>query len=287
MRRMNRRNGGFWLAFPMLAGFSLFYFVPFLITLWYSLSFGIGRREFVGLANYQDLLRNEMFLLAVKNNCRFLAVSVPVILVGSLALAVALQQLAKGVGFLRLAYFYPMVLPIASTVMGMQMLWGDRGLVNMMSVWMGLGAEEWFRSQTAFWILCVLYWWKYTGYHVLIFYARLQMIPKNYYENANLFGAGRWACFRYITLPLILPVFAFNLLLAVMNSFKCYREAFLIGGDHPDESIYLVQHFMNNNFKNLNYQKISSAAVLMTGAVLLVCGTLWCLYRVKRGRSDA
>ena len=75
---MRKRNNGFLLAFPALAGFLVFYFVPFLITVWYSVSFGIGKREFVGLDNFKSLFENEMFLLAVKNTIQYMAVTVPV-----------------------------------------------------------------------------------------------------------------------------------------------------------------------------------------------------------------
>lgn len=283
---MRKRNGGLLLAFPALAGFVIFYVLPFLITGWYSVSFGIGKREFVGTANFQDLFRNEMFLLAVKNTVRFLIISVPAILVMSLALAILLQQITKGVRFFRMAYFFPMVLPIASVVLGVRMLWGERGVINMMCRFFGQSGQDWLNSSAAFWVLCVLYWWKYMGYHILIFYARLQMIPRAYYENANLFGAGRWNSFRYITLPLIAPIIGFNVLLAFMNAFKCYKEAFLIGGNYPDNSIYLLQHFMNNNFQNLNYQKISSTAVVMLAAVLVMAGCCYICYKIqqKRGR---
>lgn len=63
---------------------------------------------------------------------------------------------------------------------------------------------------------------------------------------------------------------------------KCYREAFLLGGNYPDNSIYLLQHFMNNNFQNLNYQKISAAAVSIVAALLLAAGVVYVLYLIMR-----
>ncbi len=284
---MKKRNGGFWLAAPAAAGFLVFYFVPFLITIWYSVSFGIGKREFVGWMNYEDLFRNEMFRLAMKNTCRFLLTSVPVVLTLSLLLAIILQRLQKGAKVLRMIYFYPMLIPIASTVLGVQFFWGDTGLFNRLAQYRGADPVDWMHSASVFWIICVLYWWKYTGYHILIFYARLQMLPKAYYESASLCGAGRITSFRYITLPLIFPVIAFNLVLAVMNAFKCYREAFLLGGNYPDDSIYLLQHFMNNHFRNLNYQKISAASVTLMSGILLAAGIGWCGYRIVKGKADA
>ena len=127
---MRKRNSGFLLAFPALAGFLVFYFVPFLITVWYSVSFGIGKREFVGLDNFRDLFANEMFLLAVKNTLRYMIVTVPVTLLGAMILAAVLQNAVKGVRFFQLSFLYPMILPIASVVLGVQFLWGEAGIWN-------------------------------------------------------------------------------------------------------------------------------------------------------------
>ena len=114
---MKKRNNGFLLAAPALLGFLVFYFAPFLITCWYSVSFGIGKREFVGLVNYQEIFENEMFLLAVKNTCRYMLVTVPVTLGAAVGLSVVLRHVARGVTFLRLSFLYPMIMPIASIVL--------------------------------------------------------------------------------------------------------------------------------------------------------------------------
>lgn len=282
---MRKRNSGFLLAFPALAGFLVFYFVPFLITVWYSVSFGIGKREFVGLDNFRDLFANEMFLLAVKNTLRYMIVTVPVTLLGAMILAAVLQNAAKGVRFFQLSFLYPMILPIASVVLGVQFLWGEAGIWNKVVELLGGEARNWMDSPAAFWVLCVLYCWRFTGYYVLIYFARLQMIPKEYYEYATLFGAGKFQSFRHVTWPMLIPTFIFTIILSVMNAFKCYREAFLLGGNYPDDSIYLLQHFMNNNFQNLNYQKISSAAVSIVAALLLAAGIGLVLYLiVRRGK---
>ena len=282
---MRKRNSGFLLAFPALAGFLVFYFVPFLITVWYSVSFGIGRREFVGLDNFRDLYTNEMFLLAVKNTLRYMAVTVPTTLFGALLLSVTLQNTTKGVRFFQLSFLYPMILPIASVILGVQFLWGSSGIWNKVVELLGGEGKDWMNLSAAFWILCILYCWRFTGYYVLIYFARLQMIPKEYYEYAALFGAGKVQSFRYITLPILLPTITFTIVLSIMNAFKCYREAFLLGGNYPNDSIYLLQHFMNNNFQNLNYQKISSAAVSIVLLLILFTGICYALYRiVARGK---
>ena len=266
---MRKKWIGLGFAFPAIAGFILFYLIPIATMIWYSLSFGIGKREFVGLKNFVELMENEMFFLALKNTARFIFICVPTILVISLLIALGLQKITKHSQKYLTIYFYPMLLPIASIALFVHQFWDEKSV----------------NSPKAFGILCILYIWKYFGYHTLILYARLQMIPEVYYEHANLCGAGGVAMFRYITLPLILPVLLFNVLLAVMNALKCYREAFLIGGNYPNESIYLLQHFINNNFETLNYQKISATSVLLLMAifipVLLVFG-IYCLARRKQ-----
>lgn len=267
----NKKLTGYGLALPMVVGFTMFYVIPVFVMCWYSVSWGIGKREFVGLENFVDLFRNEMFLLAAKNTFRFLCVGVPCILILSLVVALMLQKVVKISSRLRTIYFYPLLIPIASLVMFVQNIFG----------------EDMIESEQAFWILCLIYVWKFFGYHVLIMYARLQMIPKDYYDNARLYGAGTWERFHFITMPLLMPVFLFNVVLAVMNAFKCYREAFLLGGNYPDESVYLLQHFINNSFQNLNYQKISTTSVSLLVVILICVGICYMIYRLGRRRQYA
>lgn len=282
---MKRKNNGLLLALPALAGFMGFYFIPFLITVWYSLSFGIGRREFVGLDNFRELFQNEMFRLAIWNTCKYILVTIPVTLGIAIFLAVLLQTTIRGVKIFQLSFLYPLILPIASVVLAIQFLWGDNGIWNRLLEMLGKNRVEWLDSSWVFWILCLLYVWRFTGYYILIYLARIQMIPKEYYEYASLFGASKGAKFRYITWPILLPTFLFTIVLAVMNAFKCYREAFLLGGNYPNESIYLLQHFMNNNFQNMNYQKISAAAVSIVVGLLIVIALCYAGYAwIRRKR---
>lgn len=277
----SKKNSGLPFMLPALLGFLIFYFIPFLITIWYSFSFGIGAREFVGFDNYKNVLGNDLFLLAMKNTVRFLITGIPAILVLSFALALLFQIPFRGERFFRLSFLYPLMLPVASIVMVVRLLFERNGILNRIFL---EGSTDWVNSEWAFGILVLLFLWKNTGYHVLIFFSGLQMIPKEYYENAKLDGASYLVCFRSITFPLMLPILGFNFLLSMMNSFKCFREAFLIGGTHPHESIYLLQHFMNNNFENLNYQRISVASVIMFVAIVCVAVFAFILYRQgKRG----
>ncbi len=252
MKRMEKK--GVCLAAPAVLGFLIFYVLPMGVTLWQSVSYG---GVFVGLENYRITFENHMFWLAVGNTLRFLGVALPLILVIALGLALLLAEKFPGNRFFRLILLYPMLVPVAATVMVVQIFLGTRGVLNTFLIQWGFSRQDWIYSSWAFLILVLLYLWKNTGYAVILLLAGLAMIPKEYMEMARMDGAGRWKCLYYIRLPLLGPMILFTALISLLNAFKCFREAILIGGNYPHESIYMLQHYITNNFNNMNYMEIS------------------------------
>ena len=98
---------------------------------------------------------------------------------------------------------------------------------------------------------------------MIIFLVGLNSIPAELKDIAKIEGANAIRIFRYVTFPQLVPSFFFVIVIAIVNSFKCFKEAYLIGGDSPNSSIYMLQHFMNNNFQSLNYQRLSVASILL------------------------
>ena len=258
MKRMEKK--GVCLAAPAVLGFLIFYVLPMGVTLWQSVSYG---GIFVGLENYRITFENHMFRLAVGNTLRFLGVALPLILVIALGLALLLAEKFPGNRFFRLILLYPMLVPVAATVMVVQIFLGTRGVLNTFLIQWGFSRQDWIYSSWAFLILVLLYLWKNTGYAVILLLAGLAMIPKEYMEMARMDGAGRWKCLYYIRLPLLGPMILFTALISLLNAFKCFREAILIGGNYPHESIYMLQHYMTNNFNNMNYMEISVASTFI------------------------
>ena len=252
MKRMEKK--GVCLAAPAVLGFLIFYVLPMGVTLWQSVSYG---GVFVGLENYRITFENHMFWLAVGNTLRFLGVALPLILVIALGLALLLAEKFPGNRFFRLILLYPMLVPVAATVMVVQIFLGTRGVLNTFLIQWGFSRQDWIYSSWAFLILVLLYLWKNTGYAVILLLAGLAMIPREYMEMARMDGAGRWKCLCYIRLPLLGPMILFTALISLLNAFKCFREAILIGGNYPHESIYMLQHYITNNFNNMNYMEIS------------------------------
>ena len=265
---MRRREAatGLLLASPAVVGLLAFLVLPFGYTFLRSFTTGLGWGRFVGLENYAQLFENRLFLLALKNTFLFLACGLALILPLSLFLALLLQKAGKWGKPLALALLFPMVLPVSAIVIVVNLVFAENGLLSQMT-----GPTPWMDSPFAFVILLGLYLWKNVGMAVVILLAGLTTIPRELYESAHMDGAGRWARLTKVILPMLRPELLVVTILSSLNAFKNFREAFVLGGDHPQESIYMLQHFMNNNFENMNFPRLSVAAVVFFAL-------LFCLY---------
>lgn len=263
---MRRREAatGLLLASPAVVGLLAFLVLPFGYTFLRSFTTGLGWGRFVGLENYAQLFGNRLFLLALKNTFLFLACGLALILPLSLFLALLLQKAGKWGKPLALALLFPMVLPVSAIVIVVNLVFAENGLLSQIA-----GPYLWMDSPFAFVILLGLYLWKNVGIGVVVLLAGLTTIPGELYESASMDGAGKWARLTRVTLPMLRPELLVVTILSTLNAFKNFREAFVLGGDHPHESIYMLQHFMNNNFENMNFPRLSVAAVVFF--VLLFC----------------
>lgn len=263
---MKRREAaiGLLLAAPAVMGLLAFLVLPFGYTFLRSFTVGLGWGRFVGLENYAQLFGNRLFLLALKNTFLFLACGLALILPLSLFLALLLQKTGKWGKGLAMALLFPMVLPVSAIVIVVNLVFAENGLLSQLT-----GPTPWMDSPFAFVILLGLYLWKNVGIGVVILLAGLTTIPGELYESANMDGAGKWTRLTKVTLPMLRPELLVVTILSSLNAFKNFREAFVLGGDHPHESIYMLQHFMNNNFENMNFPRLSVAAVVFF--VLLFC----------------
>ena len=265
---MKRREAaiGLLLAAPAVMGLLAFLVLPFGYTFLRSFTVGLGWGRFVGLENYAQLFGNRLFLLALKNTFLFLACGLALILPLSLFLALLLQKTGKWGKGLAMALLFPMVLPVSAIVIVVNLVFAENGLLSQLT-----GPTPWMDSPFAFVILLGLYLWKNVGIGVVILLAGLTTIPGELYESASMDGAGKWARLTKVTLPMLRPELLVVTILSTLNAFKNFREAFVLGGDHPHESIYMLQHFMNNNFENMNFPRLSVAAVVFFAL-------LFCLY---------
>ncbi len=264
---------------PSAAGFALFYLIPFAMSLIYSFEGGIGDDRFVGLANYMELLASQSFRKAAANTFYFTVISVPLMLVLPLGLAALLNRNIYLRQWLRTAYVLPLVVPVASIVFFWQILFDWNGTLNAWLVHFGQTRIDWMKTPAARHVILMMYLWKNLGYNVILFLAGLQQIPRDYYETAQIEGAGRFRQFFGITIVYLIPTLFFVTIMSIVNSFKVFRETYLMAGDYPHDSIYMLQHYMNNMFMSLDIQKLTAAANLMVLVILLVVFLMFALER--------
>lgn len=261
---MRNARDGYLLVMPLMAGFLLIYAIPFLIVVYNSMIKGVGNaKQFVGIENYMDLLGNAVFRLAFGNTLKFLLIALPTIVVLSFAIALLVKNQAEKHKQLKSVLLLPYIMPIVGTVLIVELIFAEAGVINKTLYTMGLPVVDWLNSELAFLVVVLLYIWKNAGYSVILLLSGLITISDDQYTAAALDGANRWQQFVHITMPQMWYSVFFATVFSLINAFKCFREIFLIGGIHPHTSIYMLQHFINNAFEKVNYAKLSVASVLL------------------------
>lgn len=262
--------------FPSTLGLFLFYLLPLAQTVRSSLFDPMGT-NFIGLENYQAVLNNDAFHLAFSNTCRFICICIPMLLFVSLIGAVMLGLIRKGSNFFKSVLLLPYAIPVASIVIVWKTLFSSNGLLNGMLVGLGCQPVSFLNSGAAFWVLVFTYLWRNNGYDIILWMAGLESISKTLYEAAAVDGATPLQAFLFITLPNLKSTLVLTSILSLLNSFKVFREAYLVAGSYPDNSMYLLQHLFNNWFLSLDIGRLSAAAVLLA---LVLCFVIYVLCRV-------
>lgn len=226
--------------------------------------------SFCGLDNFRNVLQNQAFRLAVNNTGAFLIIGVPLLLVLSLAAALLIDRWTQKGSWLKTGFLIPLAIPAASAALMWRFLFHGRGFFNGLLQIAGMSGPDWMNTDAAFWVLTGSYIWKNLGFNMVLWLAGLSSVPQVLYEAAKLDGAGEWQLFRTITLPQLFPNMFVISALAVLNSFKVFREAWLVAGEYPHESMYLMQHLFNNWFRDLSLDKMAAGAVLDSAVLILL-----------------
>jgi multiple sugar transport system permease protein len=230
---------------PMLAFFIIFYAYPIIAgfagstTNWQAFQ-NPEARQFIGLQNYERLLRDPVFLASLWNTFRYALIYMPIAIVLSLACALAINAAGRLAGFFRTVYF----LPVVTSVIATALIWSvgfyqpRYGLFNQMLTMIGLPQQPFLRSPDTALLSVIIYAvWKNLGYDIVIFMAGLSAIPGTFYEAAHVDGATRWQTFRHITLPLLRPTMVFVIITGIINSLQVYGPIYIMtvasGADKP------------------------------------------------------
>lgn len=274
-RKKKINKAPLYFILPSLIGVAAFTLLPFLDVFIRSFQSAISR-EFSGLENYYDIFSNAAFKLASQNTIKFVLVCIPLLLAISLAIAVFLNKFVQASQILRTAFLIPMAVPIASVVLIWNIVFHEQGVLSGVLNNFNMAGQDWMSTGYAFWVLVFSYIWKNLGYTIILWLAGLNAISKEIYESAKVDGAGDLKCFTKITLPCLKPTLYTVAVLSLLNSFKVFREAYLVAGDYPDKSMYLLQHLFNNWFREMSFGKMAAASVVMA---VIIFGLIMLLQR--------
>lgn len=274
-RKKKINKAPLYFILPSLIGVAVFTLLPFLDVFIRSFQSAISR-EFSGLENYYDIFSNAAFKLASQNTIKFVLVCIPLLLAISLAIAVFLNKFVQASQILRTAFLIPMAVPIASVVLIWNIVFHEQGVLSGVLSNFNMVGQDWMSTGYAFWVLVFSYIWKNLGYTIILWLAGLNAISKEIYESAKVDGAGDLKCFTKITLPCLKPTLYTVAVLSLLNSFKVFREAYLVAGDYPDKSMYLLQHLFNNWFREMSFGKMAAASVVMA---VIIFGLIMLLQR--------
>lgn len=276
-RREKRKERLVSLAFvsPSLLGILIFFVLPFFVVIYYAFVNNPVLHEFVGFDNFRNLFQNQSFRLAAKNTAIFSLISVPSAVIGSLLLACMLSQKIPLRSQIRTFMLSPLMVPVASIVLIWQVIFSNNGALNDFLGLFGVEKIDWMKSEFNRYVVVLLFLWKNVGYDMILFLAALSNVPTDIQEMAMLEGAGSVRIFFQIKLRYIFPTILFVTILSLINSMKIFREVYLLTGKYPYDGLYLLQHFMNNTFESIDYQKLSAAALVMAAVMVVIIGLLF------------
>lgn len=262
---------------PGLAGLLIFYVIPFVGGIWYSVTDGTLANKFVGFDNYVAVWNNTMFKMGLKNTMELSLICAPLLFLLSFLLAAGLHRIRPAGGFFRSSVLMPYLMP-SSAILIIWLLWFDYGgPVNRLLVMLGSTRVNWMLGAELRLPVILLFLWKNLGFCVVIFMSALQSIPESLYEFATLEGASFMKQTFKITLPLAVPSAFLVAILSFVNAFRIFKEVYFIAGAYPDdpEYIYTLQNYMNNMYGRLNYQNVTTAAYIFAAIVFALFGLLF------------
>ena len=262
-RKIGRKWSGAVFLAPSLFGVLLFVILPFGDVVRRSFMTAVTK-EAAGVKNYKIIFTNSAFLLAVKNTLKFTLVCIPLMVALGLAIALAMGSI-RHMQAVKSLYLFPLAMPTAAVAVVWKMVFYEKGFLNKYLEQFGIGGGvDYIGSGAAFYVLAGTYIWKNLGYTIVLWLAGIMGVNGDMMEAARVDGAGKMQRFWYVLFPNLKGSLYIIVVISFLNSFKIYREAYLVAGAYPHDSIYMLQHLFNNWFVNLDLDKMAAAAVVCT-----------------------
>ncbi len=277
----NKKFVPYIFIFPNLVLFIVFMIFPILMSGYFSLVKwgGMGRPQFIGLANYTHIFKDTVFLKSLWNTFKFSIATVPLLMIMALFFAVILNRDMKMRGFFRSALYLPSI--ISTVVVGMVFIWlfnSQLGLINYTLNFLGLSSIEWSNSPRFAMVMIIIgTLWSRIGYNMVIYLAALQEIPKEHYESAKIDGANTWQRFRFITIPMLRVTHLFVFITCVIHSFRSFDLIYVMTKGGPLNATKTMAVYIYETAFHSNYYGRASAG----GIVLFLILLLFTIIRIK------
>lgn len=293
------RRKAFWglaLVAPNILGLFFFFGMPVLVAFATSLNEwnALSPPEFIGLENFGRMLGDDLFWKALGNTIKLAAGVIPAEIIISLGVALLLNHKLPGRGFLRTAYFLPVVTSsVAASVVWTWIFQPRYGLLGNLLEPFGLRDTAWLtRPELVLIPVGVVTVWQRIGFDMVLFLAGLQAIPRELYEAATIDGASRWQRFRYVTLPLLSPTTFLVLTLLVIAVFQIFDQVYImtartvrggVGGSALTLPVFLYEEaFTRNRFGYASAVALALFLIILFLTGLQLWGQrLWVYYEAE------
>lgn len=268
---------GYAMVAPLIIGLCVFYFYPFIQSIYMSFTKtgAFNQSTWNGIANYKEILTDDVFWQSMKNTLVYVLMTVPVGILLSTVLAVLLNAKIKGTSFYRTIYFLPSVTMAAAIALVWKWIYnGEYGLLNVILEAFGMNGVSWLTNPgTVMVAIGIVGIWCSFGYNTIILLAGLQSISKSYYEAAALDGANSWYVFWRITFPLLSPTVFFVVVTSLINGLKTFDLVYMmIPNTSPvyNDAQTVVMYFYRNAFEYGNKGYASTIAVIIFVVIMLI-----------------
>ncbi len=279
---MNNKWTGLKFLSPWLAGIVIFILFPMLFAAYISLTDWpiLGKAEFIGFQNYVDIFKDELFWQSLKVTVKFAALAVPLGILTAFSMAFLLNSKIKFVSFYRTIYYMPAVVSgVAVAVIWKWILNPNYGIANGVLGFVGIQGPNWLGDPNYVLpsYLLIAIWG--AGGGILTYLVGLKDISTSLYEAAEIDGAGFWGKLFKVTIPLMTPIFYYNLIMGTIAAFRKFTDAYIIGGAGREGDFFMV-HLYNNAF---TYYRMGYATALAWILFVILLGlTLFINYTSKK-----
>ena len=264
---------GYIFILPWMIGFFIFVAGPMVAS--FLISFMdweiVTPARWSGFAQYEQLFNDSRFYLSLYNTAYYVFIGVPLHLLLALLAAMLLNLNLRGIRIYRTLYFIPSITPVvASSLLWLWIFNPDFGLANSMLNWLGLPSLYWLQDpKLAKVALIIMSFWTIGGQMVILL-AGLKGIPPTLYEAAQIDGAGNWASYWHITLPMLSPAIFFNLILAIIGAFQVFTQSYIITDGGPENAtLFYVLYLYRMAFENFRMGYASAMAWVLFIIILL------------------